>query len=99
MIRLWQSTLVAVVLVLALALPAWTQERRIALILGNDGYKTLPKLHNAAADARAIDAKLGPLDRGLEDGVDGDDRLAGLVVTGDDAARGFGHGRSSRSRT
>jgi len=61
MIRLWQGALVAVVLVLALALPAGAQERRIALILGNDGYKTLPKLHNAAADARAIDAKLKAL--------------------------------------
>jgi len=33
-------------------------EKRFALIIGNDGYKSLPKLANAANDARAMDKAL-----------------------------------------
>jgi formylglycine-generating enzyme required for sulfatase activity len=37
---------------------AQAQERRVALIVGNDDYKHIVKLNNAANDARAIDARL-----------------------------------------
>jgi Caspase domain len=38
--------------------PLGSNGRRIALVVGNDDYKTLPKLVNAARDARAIGAAL-----------------------------------------
>ncbi|TAN58872.1 MAG: hypothetical protein EPN20_15840, partial [Magnetospirillum sp.] len=34
------------------------EERRVALIIGNDSYKNLPKLSNAANDSRAMAAEL-----------------------------------------
>ncbi|MBM3555443.1 MAG: caspase family protein [Alphaproteobacteria bacterium] len=37
---------------------AQAQEKRVALIIGNDAYKSLPALNNAVADARAMDRKL-----------------------------------------
>lgn len=37
---------------------AGSDERRVALIIGNDGYKSLPRLNNAANDARAMDHTL-----------------------------------------
>src|SRR5262249_27569403 len=37
---------------------AQTPERRVALIIGNDEYKTAPKLSTAANDARLIERKL-----------------------------------------
>ncbi|MBM3555531.1 MAG: hypothetical protein FJX47_08260 [Alphaproteobacteria bacterium] len=40
---------------------ALAQDRRVALVIGNDAYKTLPKLANAANDARAMDRKLKEL--------------------------------------
>jgi formylglycine-generating enzyme required for sulfatase activity/uncharacterized caspase-like protein len=40
---------------------AEAQEKRVALIIGNDAYKGLPKLNNAVADARAMDKKLKEL--------------------------------------
>ena len=33
---------------------AETPEKRIALVVGNDGYQTLPRLGNATADARDL---------------------------------------------
>jgi len=45
----------------ALAGPALAQEKRVALVIGNDAYKGLPKLNNAVADARAMDKKLKEL--------------------------------------
>jgi hypothetical protein len=37
-----------------------TSEKRVALVIGNDAYQTLPRLVNATSDAR-------DLGRGLED--------------------------------
>ena len=34
------------------------EERRVALIIGNDAYRKLPKLSNAANDARAMEQEL-----------------------------------------
>ena len=48
-------------LVAATAFGAVAQEKRVALIVGNDAYKTLPKLNNAANDARAIETRLKAL--------------------------------------
>ncbi|MBM3556169.1 MAG: hypothetical protein FJX47_11535 [Alphaproteobacteria bacterium] len=49
--------LVAGAMTLGASLSA-AQEKRVALIIGNDAYKTLPALNNAVADARAMDRKL-----------------------------------------
>ncbi|MBM3566051.1 MAG: caspase family protein, partial [Alphaproteobacteria bacterium] len=45
---------------MAVLVPSWAsaQEKRVALVIGNDAYKTLPVLNNAVADARAMDRKL-----------------------------------------
>jgi len=40
---------------------ALAQEKRVALVIGNDAYKSLPKLANASNDARAMDRKLKEL--------------------------------------
>lgn len=48
-------------LFVALSAIAEAQEKRVALIVGNDAYKGLPKLNNAVADARAMDKKLKEL--------------------------------------
>ena len=48
-----------VVAVLAFAAaPNAAEDRRVALIIGNDAYKALPKLNNAAKDARDLNAAL-----------------------------------------
>ena len=61
MIWVRPRAIIAATVICLSAIAAEAQERRVALIFGNDSYKTLPKLHNAAADARAIDAKLKAL--------------------------------------
>lgn len=55
------ALLLAAVTMLLGAGGASAQERRVALIVGNDAYKTLPKLNNAANDARSMDARLKAL--------------------------------------
>ena len=42
-----------VVSLLAAAQPAWA-EKRVALVIGNDDYKNVPKLQKAVNDARAM---------------------------------------------
>ncbi|MBM3557083.1 MAG: hypothetical protein FJX47_16195, partial [Alphaproteobacteria bacterium] len=46
---------------IGLGAEAFAQDRRVALVIGNDAYKGLPKLNNAVADARAMDKKLKEL--------------------------------------
>lgn len=41
--------------------PAWA-EQRVALVIGNDSYATLPDLSNARADAKDMAARLSALD-------------------------------------
>lgn len=55
--RRW-LTIVAAVWVLA-AFPA--EAKRVALVIGNDAYTTLPRLNNATADAEGMAAKLKSL--------------------------------------
>jgi hypothetical protein len=50
----------AVFLILIAGL-ATAQERRVALIVGNDSYRAISPLNNAVADARAMDKKLKEL--------------------------------------
>lgn len=40
------------------SVPAAGTERRVALVIGNDQYQTVPKLERAVADARAMGAEL-----------------------------------------
>ena len=42
------------------ATSAQTPEKRVALVIGNDAYQTLPRLGNATADARDIGRALVP---------------------------------------
>ncbi len=54
--------LVATIAMLAVfAAPGAGAARRVALVIGNDKYDTLPGLNNAATDARGVAAKLGQL--------------------------------------
>jgi len=46
---------------IGLGAEALAQEKRVALVIGNDAYKSLPKLANATNDARAMDARLKAL--------------------------------------
>jgi uncharacterized caspase-like protein len=48
-------------LVLAWASPLLAQERRVALVIGADQYRHIPRLTNAVADARAVAARLQAL--------------------------------------
>ena len=48
---------IALVLLLA-ALPAAAAERRVALVIGNNAYKTVPPLEKAVNDARAVGERL-----------------------------------------
>ncbi|MBM3554798.1 MAG: hypothetical protein FJX47_04510 [Alphaproteobacteria bacterium] len=41
--------------------PAGAQDRRVALVIGNDTYRALPSLHNAVKDARDLDNRLRTL--------------------------------------
>lgn len=53
--------LAAVWLMAGISVVASAQEKRVALIVGNDAYKSLPMLNNAVADATAMDGKLREL--------------------------------------
>lgn len=44
-----------------IAPPAHAQDRRVALVVGVDSYRSLPSLSNARADARAVAERLGRL--------------------------------------
>ena len=48
-------------LVLSLGIPSAEAAKRVALVIGNDSYKTLPDLNNARTDARGMAAKLKEL--------------------------------------
>jgi formylglycine-generating enzyme required for sulfatase activity len=50
--------LIALTALVLVAVPGIAQDKRVALIVGNDAYKALPKLNNAAKDARDLDAAL-----------------------------------------
>ena len=50
--------LIALMALVLVAVPGIAQDKRVALIVGNDAYKSLPKLNNAAKDARDLDAAL-----------------------------------------
>lgn len=45
--------LLAAAMLASLVAPAWA-EKRVALVIGNDGYANLPKLQKAANDAQAV---------------------------------------------
>ena len=49
--------------------PAWA-EQRVALVIGNGAYATLPRLANPPADAGAIAARLRHLDFDVTEGLD-----------------------------
>jgi uncharacterized caspase-like protein len=51
----------AAILLLACGRAEAAEDRRIALIIGNDSYNSLPRLNNAANDARAMDRSLKEL--------------------------------------
>ena len=61
---------ILVVLVLAIAPPAFAQ--RVALVIGNSGYRHVERLANPGNDARAIAASLRPLGFQVELLVDAD---------------------------
>ena len=48
-------------LVLSLGIPSAEAAKRVALVIGNDSYKSLPNLNNARTDARGMAAKLKEL--------------------------------------
>ena len=48
-------------LVLSFGIPSAEAAKRVALVIGNDSYKSLPDLNNARTDARGMAAKLKEL--------------------------------------
>ena len=74
--RLFYDTLCALLVLVALADPARTEEalRGVALVIGQSAYKSLPALPNAADDARAIDRLLSDLGFDVDAVPDGDRR-------------------------
>ena len=48
-------------LVLSLGVSSAEAAKRVALVIGNDSYKSLPDLNNARTDARGMAAKLKEL--------------------------------------
>jgi formylglycine-generating enzyme required for sulfatase activity len=48
-------------LVLSFGIPSAEAAKRVALVIGNDSYKSLPNLNNARTDARGMAAKLKEL--------------------------------------
>ena len=84
--------LVAVFAAFAAAAPSARAdtEKRVALIIGNDDYKSLPKLANAANDARAMDKALKAAGFETRLIVDGDRRQMGHAIEelGDKLASG-----------
>lgn len=52
---------VAITAMANLVMPRADAARRIALVIGNDTYQTLPALNNAATDARGMAVRLGQL--------------------------------------
>src|SRR5579871_5378541 len=56
--RLWNLTFLLIA-ALCLAPPSWAQgEKRVALIIGNDDYRSLKTLDNAVNDARLMEREL-----------------------------------------
>jgi len=53
--------LAAALLLVPLSSPAWAAGKRVALVIGNDSYRSLPDLGNAVRDARAMAATLSEL--------------------------------------
>lgn len=56
----WRFALALLALIGAAGVSA-AQDRRVALVIGNDAYKNLTKLQNAANDARSMEARLKAL--------------------------------------
>ena len=56
-----QRMLTIAALVLSLGIPSAEAAKRVALVIGNDSYKSLPNLNNARTDARGMAAKLKEL--------------------------------------
>jgi uncharacterized caspase-like protein len=54
----WSVWVVALLTVLNISPASAVEERRVALIIGNDSYKSLKRLDNGANDARAMAAEL-----------------------------------------
>jgi len=63
MLRLWTLLLGLVVAAPALA------DQRVALVIGNDAYSSVPALQKAAADARTMAASLSKLGFDVDSGV------------------------------
>ena len=63
MLRLW-----ALLLCLVVAAPALA-DQRVALVIGNDAYSSVPVLQKAAADARTMAASLSKLGFDVDSGV------------------------------
>ena len=55
--------LAGVALLMALAAPAWAQDRRVALVIGNAAYRHAQTLANPANDAEAMATALRRPDR------------------------------------
>ncbi len=72
-----------VLLILFVSWPAWAQQR-VALVIGNGAYATLPRLPNPPTDAKAIAARLGQLGFDVAAGTD----LSKAAM--DQALRAFG---------
>ena len=58
MIRLFALSAALIAGFLIAAVPAWAAERRVALVVGNSGYATVPSLPNTTRDAAAIAQRL-----------------------------------------
>ena len=56
-----RSWLVIAILALTFGIPSAEAAKRVALVIGNDSYKSLPNLNNARTDARGMAAKLKEL--------------------------------------
>jgi hypothetical protein len=68
------------ILVLAFALPAAAEDRRVALVIGNSAYEGLPQLTNPANDANDIAARLSDLGFEVILGIDLDKSAFQSVV-------------------
>jgi branched-chain amino acid transport system substrate-binding protein len=58
----WLAAVVFAALALCAAVPGFAAEKRVALVVGNSAYATVPRLANAQNDARAIAQILKALD-------------------------------------
>jgi hypothetical protein len=84
-------TVLALIAGLASGAGAALAETRVALVIGNDGYVTLPNLNNAGNDARGVAAKLKSLgfETMLHNNVGSQDLGRTLGTAGQDGC-GFG---------